>query len=209
MEQKKSKPILLISLVILLLITSFVLALKDHTPDYQVSTDEMHLKLKDYDKNLISPQEFVEIYYSNDSLYRFIDLRNPREYANGHLPNSINLPLDDILNEEFVAILNQDTKINVLYHNDHSVACSPWMLLSQLGYKNNKLLMGGYDYVQSNIIDNFSPMSGAYLNEKAKYNFKEVINNASGGGSNTESVTTTPTVVPVKNNTKKESGGGC
>jgi len=210
MEQNKKKPILLTTLIILLLATSLVLAIKDHTPDYQVSAKEMHIKLKDYNKNLISPQEFVEIYYSNDSLYRFIDLRNPREYANGHLPNSINLPLDDILNEEFIEILNQDSKINVLYHNDHSVACSPWMLLSQIGYKNNKLLMGGYDYVKSNIIDNFSPMSGEFRNEKAKYNYKEVINNASGGGTNTETATTTaPTVIPVKNNKKTESEGGC
>lgn len=209
MEQNKTKPILLISLIVLLFATSFVLLLKEHTPDYQVSVEKMHTKLKNYDKNLISPEEFIEIYYSNDSLYRFIDLRNPREYVAGHLPNSINLPLDDILNEEFVEILNQDNKINVLYHNNHSIACSPWMLLSQIGYNNNKILMGGYDYVKANIMDNFSPMSGAYQNEKAKYNYKEVINNASGGGSNSETKTVAPTVIPVKNNNKKEDEGGC
>ncbi len=207
MEQNKTKPILLTSLVILLIVTSLVLLLKDHTPDYQLSVEEMKSKLKEYDNNQISPEEFIEIYYSNDSLYRFIDLRNPREYANGHLPNSINLPLDDLLNEEFVEILNQDKKINVLYHDNHCLACAPWMLLSQMGYNNNKLLMGGYGYVKANIIDNFSPMSGSFKSEKAKYNYKEVINNASGGGSTSETSATVAPIVPVKKHEKEEEGG--
>ena len=83
------------------------------------------------------------------------------------------------------------------------------MILTQLGYKNNFILAGGYVYVTKHIIDEYSPMLGDYSAEKAKYDFKKVINSTAGGsGANSSSSSAAPAPI-VKKKVKKEEEGGC
>ena len=115
------------------------------------------------------------------------------------------------MSDEYNDILNQDEKINVLYYSDHCGACGPWMILKQLGYKNNKILMGGYDYVKPYIIDDFSPMTGDFSSEKAKYDYVKVINETSGSVQKETEVKTESVSAPVikKDNKQEEEEGGC
>ena len=81
------------------------------------------------------------------------------------------------------------------------------MILKQIGYPNNKILQGGYDYVTKNIIDEYSPMVGDYSAEKPKYDFKAIINRTAGGSSSSSN---TDVLVPiVKGKKKKTEEGGC
>lgn len=206
----KSNRILFFGLLTLLIISMIIGALKTEKPAFILSTDEMLNEVKNYDKNTIGPEKLIDILQNNDSLYRFIDLRNPKEFAKGHIENAINIPLQNILNEEYSDIFNQDKKINVLYFSDHRGACTPWMLLTQVGYKNNKILLGGYDFVKTSIIDNFSPMTGNFKDEKAKYDYNEVISKLKGGSISTTSTSVENTeTVPVVKKEKKTQGGGC
>jgi rhodanese-related sulfurtransferase len=183
---------------------------KNQKPEFKISTSEMLIELKDYQNNTIGPEKFTDILLNSDTLYRFIDLRTPNEYAVGHIVNAINIPLQNILDENYKTILNQDEKINVLYYSTHAGACSPWMLLTQMGFRNNKILLGGYDFVKTSIIDNFSPMSGNFKDELAKYNFKEEISKLKGNsGKTVETETTTNQTVPIIKKTKETKGGGC
>ncbi len=162
--------------------------------------------------DIIRPEKFMEIYYNDNKLYQFIDLRSAADYVNGHLPGAINIPISKVLDEEYQEILNQDKKINILYYSDQCGSCAPWMILMQIGYKNNKILQGGYDYVKKNIIDNFSPMSGSYSGEKAKYDYAKIMKEKGGNKTSTsESDTPAKTTAPVKTNKKKEveEEGGC
>jgi hypothetical protein len=110
------------------------------------------------------------------------------------------------LDDEFKNILNQNEKINVLYYSDQCGACGPWMILKQIGYKNNKLLQGGYDYVRKNIIEEYQPMSGNYSAEKAKYDFAKIIKNTPSSGSDIN-IGNIPIVVTKKK--KEREAGGC
>jgi hypothetical protein len=115
------------------------------------------------------------------------------------------------LADEYNEILNQDEYINVLYYSDHCGACGPWMVLKQLGYKNNKILMGGYDYVKPNIVDEYSPMTGNFTEEKAKYDYLKLINETSGSVSDkkTEKHQLPATTVIIKTDDAEEEEGGC
>lgn len=200
-------PIIGISaIVIIVLGLIFMSSTKYH---YKISNEEM---LDDVlsRQDLIRPDKFIDIYYNNDTLYRFIDLRSSPEYLEGHLKNAVHIPIHKILADEYNDILNQDEKINILYYSDHCGACGPWMILKQLGYKNNKILIGGYDYVKPFIIDNYSPMTGNFSAEKAKYDFVKVINETSGAGqddSELEKEIPSKTIIIKKGNNTEEEGG--
>ena len=179
---------------------------------YKISTEEMLTKLSEKD-NTIYPAKFMHLYYSNDSIskYRFIDLRPAPDFLKDHLPGAINIPVNKLLNDENTKILNQDEKINILYHKDQCGACGPWMIMTQLGYKNNKVLMGGYDYIKKHIIDNYSPMTGNYRSENAKYDYAKIINETAGGVKTKVDNTSKPIPAPVKTKKKEveEEEGGC
>jgi rhodanese-related sulfurtransferase len=177
---------------------------------YRLSTEDMLTKTMEHDY-IIRYDKFFDIYHNNDSLYRFIDLRSAHDYQISHLKGAINIPLSKILDTKYKDIINQDEKINVFYASDQLGACAPWMILTQLGYKNNFVLGGGFDYVTEHIIKEYSPMLGNFLDEKAKYDYKEIISNTAGGASASSSssdVSDAPTPI-IKKKASKEEEGGC
>lgn len=202
-------PIIGISAIIIILIGLIFMNTEKYR--YKISTEDMLnevLLLED----VIRPHKFMEIYYNKDSLYRFIDLRSSPEFLEGHIKNAIHIPLHEILADENNDIFKQDEKINVLYYSDHCGACGPWMILKQLGYKNIKVLMGGYNFVKPNIIDEYSPMTGNFTDEKAKYDYAKIINETSGVGdfkSDIKNESPTEAIIIKKDNKQEEEEGGC
>ncbi len=199
----------LAAIFVILIVLGFLFMKKPHL-NYQLTEKQM-LEEALAQSETVAPELLMNILFTNDSLYQFIDLRSPQEFIKGHLNNAINIPLHKLLAKENEAIFNQDKKINILYHAEHSGACGAWMLLKQVGYKNNRLLLGGYNYVKNNITDNFSPMTGTYKDEKAKFDFAKVIQQTAGKGAvqtsaPTENKTSTE---PIKKKEKKGGGGGC
>ncbi len=176
---------------------------------YTVTESEMLEELLTF-KQTIGPDKVVDILFEKDSLYQFIDLRSTPEFLNSHIEGAISIPLSHVLDKKYESILNQDEKINILYYSDHSGACGPWMVLSQLGYKNNKILLGGYDYVNECIIKSYSPLSGNYKNEKPQYNYAKVISETLGSKSSLTCTDSKPSPTPIKKKKKEAEGeGGC
>ena len=208
-ESKKiSKKLPIIGIVFIVIVIFGLLTTEKPKHHYRTDTEKMLVKTLQHDY-IIRYDNVFDIYHNQDSLFQFIDLRSAHDFQVGHLSGAINIPVAKILNDEYKDIVNQDKKINVLYYSDQCGACSPWMILTQLGYKNNFILAGGYDYVTKHIIDEYSPMLGDYSDEKAKYDFKKVINSTVGGsGANSSSGSATPAPI-VKKKVKKEEEGGC
>ena len=195
-------------LIFAVIIILGVIFMKTPELKYNITTEKM-LEEVQAQNDIISPGKFMNIIYENDSLYQFIDLRSAHDYLIGHLNNAINIPIHKILNKEYREILNQDKKINVLYYSDHCGACGPWMILTQLGYKNNKILLGGYDYVNSKIITEFSPLTGNYRNETAKYDFAKIVKETAGGASSGSSTKSSKPKLVKKKKKKGGADGGC
>lgn len=206
---KISKKLPIIGIVFILVVIFGLLTMEKPKHHYRMNTEEMLTKTLQHDY-IIRFDKFFDIYHNHDSLYRFIDLRSAHDFQVAHLSGAINIPLSKILNNEYKDIVNQDKKINILYYSNQCGACGPWMILTQLGYKNNFILAGGYDYVTKNIIDKYSPMLGDYSEEKAKYDYKTVTNNTAGGSSaSASSSDNAPVPVIKKKSKKKEEEGGC
>ena len=198
-------PILGIAFILIVIIGFITMEKPKH--HYRVNTNEMLAKTLKHDY-IIKFDKFFDIYNNNDSLYRFIDLRSAHDFQVAHIKGAINIPLSKILSDEYKDIVNQDEKINVFYHTSQVGACGPWMVLTQLGYKNNYVLAGGYDYVKKHIIDEYSPMLGDFSGEKAKYDYKKIISNTAGGSAASSSNTDAPAPI-IKKKAMKEEEGGC
>lgn len=72
-----------------------------------------------------------------------IDVRSPFEFAKGSIENAVNIPSAEILEEkskELLDDLKEEDKTILLYGSTPSEANEPWLVLSQIGYNNVKIL---------------------------------------------------------------------
>ena len=102
-------PIIGISAVIIIVIG--ILLINHPKIKYRVSTEKM-LEISIEKKDIIRPADFMHIYFTKDSTYRFIDLRSAHEFLIGHLDGAVNIPIHKLLDDEYKDILKQDEKIN-------------------------------------------------------------------------------------------------
>lgn len=144
-------------------------------------------------KYLLSADEALQAYLNKDDilsaeklanillckkdthLYQFVDIRTPHDFAIKHLDRAINIPSKDILDEANLPILNQDQKINILFCKSNCQAVNTYLMLKQLNYKNIKVALGGYDFIDEYVIGTYGIKTGVYSSEKPKYNFLRLI----------------------------------
>jgi rhodanese-related sulfurtransferase len=78
---------------------------------------------------------------------QLIDVRSPELFSQGHPDQTINIPVRQLLDKESLEILGNlqhSGKEVVLYGTDELQATAPYFLLQQMGFRNIKLLRGGY-----------------------------------------------------------------
>jgi len=148
--------------------------------------------IDDSKKYVLSPDETLQAYINKDDIYpsekianillckdsshyQLIDIRTPHSFAINHIPGAINVPAKDILDEKYYDIINQDEKINVLYGITASSAIDAYLMLKQLNFKNNKVVLGGFDFINTYIVDNYGIKTGVYDDEKPKYDFLRLV----------------------------------
>ncbi len=203
-------------LTLVLLIMALIIALvpQNTTRPYKLSAEQLLSEIRT-GTQFISPDEVADKIVQKDPSIQLIDVRNPREFDMFSLPGAINIPLQDILSENNFDLLNQGTKMNILYSNGSTEANEAWLLTRQLGYQNNYVLQGGLNYWMETILNPLKPASITSNDEIARYDFRKAASMALGGGDVPTSVTVTapaagapkPGVVPVKK--KKKASGGC
>ena len=192
---------------VLILIVGFVSS-KEPELKYEMSSEQMHIELLKRTE-ILTPEEAVKILYSNTPGYRFIDLRTPQDFINGHIDGAINIPLQNILSDEYNDFWADRSKINIIYANTHDQACGPWMLLKQLGHNNNRIMLGGYSFFRENVKDDFAIRSKNYHDEKAKYDFAKIVKETAGSGVSTAKPSQTKKAPPVRRKKKLAAEGGC
>lgn len=182
------------------------------TKPYKLTAEELLEEVKS-ETQFIGPDQVADMLISKDPSLQLIDVRSAAEYEKFSLPNSINIPLVDILNPEWEGYINQDVKLNVFYSNGSNDANEAWMLTRQLGYKNNYVLQGGLNYWAETIMNPEAPASASPNEEILKYNLRKGAGMALGG----DAAQSTPSIEapsapkpPVqKRETKKRVQGGC
>jgi len=113
--------------------------------------------------NTISPERYMttdrlaHIIINQDPSFILIDVRDEKSFESYSLPNAINIPLKNLLNEENIGYLNQNQYDVVLFSNDHFYADQAWILCNRLGYKNMRVLKGGINEWYATIINPLKP----------------------------------------------------
>jgi len=211
-ELSRTRRLFIFTIIFALIIIVGLLTIKRPKLTYQLNSDEAlteALSLMDE----YFPEEIPMLIEYEDPAYQLIDIRNPYEFLKGHIETAINIPVYSIIdyeNLEFFKELATDSVTIILYGYNQLEANAPWLLLKQLGYNNIKVLLGGYDYYRNGPIDFYDmPETPDYLVEEAKYDFADIIYQASLGQPEKETRTGPEVVVPTRRKKKSVVEGGC
>jgi rhodanese-related sulfurtransferase len=128
-------------------------------------------------KQFVTPDEAQAMLSATDKKPIFIDVRNPRKFDNFHLPNSINIPMQQVLDEQYKPLWNNG-ELKVLFGTDTRQADQVRTLLIQFGYTNVSVLHGGSNYWKQNMI-NSGPFTSKAEYDDEKLN-AEALKSATG-----------------------------
>ena len=206
------KPLRLLALIIIPLGIIIAAVPADRVKHFRLTPDEL-LQEAGAGMQFISPDVVADMLVQKDPSLRLIDVRTPEEFDAYSMPNAINIPLSNLLADEYTDILNQHTYVNVLYSNGSVYANQAWMITRQLGYDNNFVLEGGLNYWFGNILSPEAPSVTSPDEEFAKYDFRKSAAAALGGGGVVSTEAEAPAIKavkpPVTARAKKKPAGGC
>ena len=98
-----------------------------------------------------------------------MDARPVTFYEQGHIEGAVNVPMQLVLNDEYIPYLKDD-RIKVLYSEESIEADQIRLLLTQFGYNNLMVLQGGAKYWKENMLGNdIFNTRGEYDDEKLKF----------------------------------------
>lgn len=169
---KKIHIIALGSVVVLVLAFLVITSLQSRDRyRFRLSAGELHAIAAD-SAHYISPEKALALLREKSGEYLFVDLRNPRQYDNGHIDGAVNLPMETVLDPAARKLLRSAPHI-VLYDEGSAAANQVWMLLRQTGLENLYVLEGGLAYWQQQVMNPDIFKSAAIAaDEKAKFDFK-------------------------------------
>lgn len=212
-ELEKTKRISIAAVLTILVVIIALLSYKRPKHLYSVNTKDMLQKIT-------SPDYFITQDELTNTDYALIDIRNPFDYNKGPIDNAINIPSAEVLNEdnaELLERLKEEEKTIVMYGNNPNEALSPFMVLSQLGYDNVKILTVENNYYQNKLItknvfveDSVADVKG-FIQESIKKT-EEAMKKANAEAKPKyvkPKVVTPKKVVPVKKKKKMPVEGGC
>ncbi len=212
-ERIRIKPRILLTSVIIILALVIAMVPENTTQPYKLTAGEMLEEIQ-FGTEMIHPDELADWLVNDDPSIQLIDVRTPQEFEVFHLDNAINIPVADILSEEWVDYLDQGIRMNILYSNGTTAAHKAWMILRQLGYENNYVLQGGLNYWTETILNPTAPRVTSPDDEFARYDFRQAASQKfGGGGALAAPATDTKTAAPkppIKRKKKKKAPeGGC
>ena len=181
------------------------------TKVYKLTAAELLVEAQE-GAQFMSTDEIADMLVQKDPSFQLIDVRAQNEFEKFHLPNAINIPLTDILSDDWADILDQDVKMNVFYSNGSLKSNEAWMITRQLGFENNYVMQGGLNYWAETIMNPTAPASTSPDDEIAKYDFRKGASMALCGGalSNVKSTkSNSPKPVVKRRKKKKRAAGGC
>ncbi len=182
------------------------------TKPYKLTAVELLNEVKE-ELQFVHPDQVADMLVSKDPSLQLIDVRSSAEFEKFSLPGAINVPLENLLSDDFEYYINQDIKLNVFYSNGSNSANEAWMITRQLGYKNNYVLQGGLNFWVETIMNPEKPAETSPNEEIAKYDFRKGAGAALGGAavvpsSNKANASAAKPPI-VKRKKKKGVQGGC
>ncbi len=141
----------------------------------------------------VSPQTVAQAILKKDKSIILVDVRNPFDFAKGHLPEAKNIYRVDLMNDEnmdFFLALKENNKKAILYGSSASDANVPFMILKQMGIENISYLAVGFDDLKTGNWAEMAANPSKFNDETAVVDFAQFISDAnkSSGKSTTKVV---------------------
>lgn len=208
-ELEKTKRISIAAVLTILVVLIALLSYKRPKHLYTVNTHDTLEKITNY-------SYFMAQNEIDKGTHFLVDIRNSFEFDKGHLENAINMPSPEILSEdnsEILENLKEENKTIVIYGNNPNQAIAPYMLLSQLGFDNLKILMVENSYSQNKLItknvtiENSTADVTAFIKESIQKT-EETMKKANIVVKQ-KAITPPKKIIPVKKKKKMPAEGGC
>ncbi len=168
---------------------------------------------------VINPERYItsdvlaDKIITNDPSIILIDVREVEEFTKYTLPNAINIPLSDILNDDYQGYLDQDRYNVILFSNENFKADQAWLLLNRLGYSNLHVLNGGINGWYHTILNPPKPSEDMPNEAYELYNFRRAAGLYFGVGIKAKEKKVVKKVVkkivPKQKKKKRMPEGGC
>ncbi|NLO18773.1 MAG: YeeE/YedE family protein [Ignavibacteria bacterium] len=130
--------------------------------------------LQSYELDYISVDELSCRLMSDDKRIQIFDFRSSEEYEKQPLPKSTLFTIENLFEKEPSKLLHLRHKKNILIGSDELEAKRIGYIAKELGFKNIRVLKGGFAEFQKSILD-FAPASALASNdvsEKDIYRFR-------------------------------------
>jgi len=164
----------------------------------------------------INSDQLAKRIIDGDPVLFLVDVRDKAEYDKYTLPGAINIPFDQLLNDDWRGYLNQNVNDIVFFSNDDVLAEQAWVLCKQLGFKHLYVLDGGLNYWFETIMQPKMPKATEPTEAFDLYTFREGASIYFGAGSVAVPVPAEPKpkpqvkkTIPVQKKVKASAEGGC
>jgi rhodanese-related sulfurtransferase len=91
----------------------------------------------------LSVEQVAGMVINEDTTILLVDVRDPGDYRTVHIPGAINIPVFDILNDDWSGYLNDPNVEPVFYSNGNTLAVEAWMFCTQKGFTRSRIMLGG------------------------------------------------------------------
>jgi rhodanese-related sulfurtransferase len=204
-----------IILAILLFVVAFGLVFLPGIQEKEQIPADVFLKKINDPSRFVTTDMVAKRIINQDPGLLLIDVRATGDFESYSLSGAINIPLADILIEDWQGYLDQDVQDVVFYSNDDILAGKAWTLCVQLDYKNLYVMKGGLNEWFATIMQPEMPEETDPSEAFDLYAFRKGARIYFGGNqtavseeSNGEKEIKNKTI-PIRKKVKKEAEGGC
>lgn len=198
---------------ILFLLAAGLVFLPKYKKNEGVNPEEFIIKLISSER-YISTDRLADRLVNQDPTVMLIDTRSEAEFKSFALPYAINIPLNDILNQDKRAYFDQDVYDIILYSNTNFCANQAWILTNRLGFTNIYVLEGGLNEWFNTIISPQYPDETMPEEAFNLYSFRKAAGMFFGVGRTNETLDnskepTVKKVITIPKKKKRKPEGGC
>lgn len=199
---------IIISIIIISLGSIAAMLPRTKTSSIQLTADELLLELR-RQTHVVSVDELADLLINQDPSVLLIDVRDSMDYAQYHLPGAINIPLNNLLDPEWLPYVDQISQKNIFYSNGTTLSSEAWIITRQLGFRNNYVLDGGLNGWFSTIIKPERPSSTDPKEAWALYETRKAASMYFSGGKTPVKEENPVILPPVPRRKKTRVQGGC
>ncbi len=130
----------------LLFILGFILAFApvDKMAVQQINSEQLLEELQ-HRNFYITPDDLAHMLIDKEPGFVVVDIRSSEDFEKYHIPGSIHVPVDKLLENEELKTLAADNTI-ILASNGNTLASQAWLLLRENGFNDVLILQGGLNY---------------------------------------------------------------